>query len=167
LVDEAVRVADALVTLNSGFESDFACGAATILARAGRKDSRARIKVNVGRFAENPWAWLEGGEALAIVGDIEAAAVAYEKAVDAAEQRDDQTEVSDVHEHVSDFLASHPDVPTPLRGPRTRVRLSRSPDGSVVVRAITSLTGSMTRVPRNATCPCGSGRKFKRCCGAG
>ena len=166
LVDEAVRVADALATLNSGFESDFACGAATILARAGRKEeARARIKVNVGRFDENPWAWLEAGEALAIVGDIEAAAAAYGRAVDVAEQRDDPTEVSDVHEHVSGFLASHPEVPTTLRGPRTRVRVSRDPDGSVVVRATTSLTGSMTKVPRNATCPCGSGRKFKRCCG--
>ena len=166
LVDEAVRAADALAALNSGFESEFACGAAAILARAGRtEEARARIEVNVGRFAENPWAWLEAGEALAVVGDIEAAAAAYEKAVDAAEQRDDPTEVSDVYEHVSDFLASHPDVPTTLRGPRTRVRASRGPDGSVVVRATTTLTGSMTKVPRNATCPCGRGHKFKHCCG--
>ncbi len=68
---------------------------------------------------------------------IEAAAAAYEKAVDVVELRDDPTEVSDVYEHVSDCFASHPDVPTTLRGPRTRVRVSRGPDGSVVVRATT------------------------------
>jgi tetratricopeptide (TPR) repeat protein len=166
LLDEAVRAADALAALQSGFESDFACGAATILARAGRtEEARARIEVNVGRFAENPWAWLEAGEALALVGDIDAAAAAYERAVDAAEQRDDATEVSDVYGHASDFFARHPHVPTTLREPRTRVRVSRGPDKSVVVRTTTTLTGSMTKVPRNATCPCGSGRKFKRCCG--
>ena len=166
LVDEAVKVADALGGLNSGFESDFSCGAATILARAGRaEEARARIEVNVGRFAENPWAWLETGEAWALVGDIDAAAAAYEKAVDAAERRDDAIEVSDVYEHASDFFARHPHVPTTLHEPRTRVRVSRGPDTSVVVRTTTTLTGSMTKVRRNATCPCGSGRKFKRCCG--
>ncbi len=35
-----------------------------------------------------------------------------------------------------------------------------------VVPLPTHLVSTVDRVPRNAPCPCGSGRKFKRCCGA-
>lgn len=34
------------------------------------------------------------------------------------------------------------------------------------VTAISSYPGGSSKVPRNAPCPCGSGKKYKKCCGA-
>jgi hypothetical protein len=45
--------------------------------------------------------------------------------------------------------------PTALKGPRA----------VVAGRRRTAKLASLVPVPRNATCPCGSGLKFKRCCG--
>ncbi len=167
MVDEAVRVADALSAVDSRYEADLACDAATILARAGRaQQARARVESNVARFGESAFAWLASGEAQLVLGDVEAAVAAYEAALEVAEAGGDLTEVSDVHAHVSDFLEEHPHLETRLRGLRQRVGITQGPGGEVVVRATTVVGAPTVRVPRNAPCPCGSGRKFKRCCGS-
>jgi len=166
MVDYAVRVADALTVLDSRYEADLACAAATILARAGRaQQARARVESNVARIGESAFAWLASGEAQLVLGDVEAAAAAYEAALEVAEAGGDLTEMSDVHTHVSDFLEVHPHLETSLREPRQRVGITHGPDGDMVVRATTVVGAPTVRVPRNAPCPCGSGRKIKRCCG--
>ena len=40
-------------------------------------------------------------------------------------------------------------------------------EGAVAGAGDTPAGGEPPRPPRNAPCPCGSGRKYKRCCGRG
>ncbi|PPD04852.1 MAG: zinc chelation protein SecC [Methylobacter sp.] len=36
-----------------------------------------------------------------------------------------------------------------------------------IIKTLGKTTGSTVNLGKNAACPCGSGKKFKRCCGAG
>ena len=58
-------------------------------------------------------------------------------------------------------------VGPPQRGDRVRVSNVRESSGGVAVAARPAAAGPATgqKVGRNAPCPCGSGKKFKRCCG--
>lgn len=46
---------------------------------------------------------------------------------------------------------------------RQRVKVLENEDLPIKVRAELARRGGY--ITRNSTCPCGSGRKFKRCCG--
>lgn len=89
---------------------------------------------------------------------------AYRTALKLADDRDDLTEISDVEDHVSAFVAEHPELQHSLLRSRQRVRVSEGPAGTVTVRATTTVSSAFGKVGRNAPCPCGSGRKYKRCC---
>jgi tetratricopeptide (TPR) repeat protein len=167
MIEQALRVADALSTADQRHAVDYACEATRILARAGRADeARERVAANVSRFGDIPYTWMAAGEALAALGDLDGAADAYDRAVDLAEDRDEPTEVADAHEHLGYFLEAHPEAKSRMPEPRTRVRVSRGTEGQVTVRTTVTLGGFLKKVPRNAPCPCGSGRKYKRCCGS-
>lgn len=129
-------------------------------------EARDRVRANLSRFGDIPYTWLAAGEALAAICDVDGAADAYDRAVEVAEERDEPTEVADACEHLEHFLEAHPDASSRMRAPRTRVQITGGPEGQVVVRATTTLGGLTGKVPRNARCPCGSGRKYKRCCGS-
>ncbi|MEN2793382.1 SEC-C metal-binding domain-containing protein, partial [Sphingomonas oligophenolica] len=66
------------------------------------------------------------------------------------EEREDADELRDEHAAL---------MPRALVGMR---KLALMREGNA--RALTSMKA--TKVGRNAPCPCGSGQKFKRCCGA-
>jgi len=168
MIDEALRVTDALGATHRGFTLDYSCEAARILAESGRADeARGRLQHSLERFGDIPYTWMAAGETLVALGDLNAATAAYDKAVELAEDRDDPTEISDAYEHQALFVEKHPDAAGQRQpGPRTRVRVLEGPQGEVVVRATTTVVpGFGSKVPRNAPCPCGSGRKYKHCCG--
>jgi uncharacterized protein YchJ len=100
------------------------------------------------------------------LGDLEGARGAYEKAAEVVEGRDDPTEVSDALEQLASFFDEHRGAKSRVGGACQRVRVTQDPEGWVVVRTTTALCGFTESVPRNAPCPCGSGRECKRCCGS-
>jgi tetratricopeptide (TPR) repeat protein len=159
LVDEALRVADALRATDKRYEADYAGEAARLLARAGRGDeARERIRACLASFGDIPYTWLTAGEALAALGDVDGATDAYERAIDVAEERDEPGEVADAYGHLDQFLDEHPEASSRVREPTARVRISTGDATQAPVRS--------EKIPRNKPCPCGSGRKYKRCCGS-
>lgn len=61
-------------------------------------------------------------------------------------------------------------IPTHIRGkPSTHCPACERPDDEDVINAeldAAERRAAMPKVGRNEPCPCGSGRKFKKCCGA-
>ena len=105
-------------------------------------------------------------ESRVALGDLEGARGAYEKAAEVAEERDDLTEVSGALGQLASFFDEHQGAKSRVGGACQRVRVTQDPEGWVVVRTTTALGGLTERVPRNAPCPCGSGREGTRCCGS-
>ncbi len=56
--------------------------------------------------------------------------------------------------------------PTRLHDNRAEVEQSGGQRASGAARAATATQAVSDKVPRNAPCPCGSGRKYKKCHGA-
>lgn len=167
MVEQAVRVADAVSGADERYEGNYACDPARILIEAGRTGvARARVQANLRRFGESPYTWMTSGESLVALGDLEGARGAYEKAAEVVEERDDPTEVSDALEQLASFFDEHRGAKSRVGRACQRVRVTQDPEGWVVVRTTTALCGFTESVPRNAPCPCGSGRECKRCCGS-
>lgn len=112
------------------------------------------------------YTWMTSGASLVALGDLEGARGAYQKAAEVAEERDDPTEVSGALEQLASFFDEHQGAKSRVGGAWQRVRVTQDPEGWVVVRTTTALGGLTERVPRNAPCPCGSGREGTRCCGS-
>ncbi len=106
-------------------------------------------------------------------------------AADALDQPHEHTTLGqDVTPPVSRQGAALPGLPNPLAGPirsgqlsytapsesgeAVRARVDEAPAGGRVVRAQEGNDGQRigSSTPRNAPCPCGSGRKYKKCHGA-
>ena len=79
------------------------------------------------------------------------------------------TRVEDCLEELRDWAAfrprstrvPQPAVPTPRQRPKPAASRPTAPNSPPTSSAPTPQT---TRVPRNAPCPCGSGKKYKQCC---
>lgn len=119
-----------------------------------------------GPFDESPCTWMTSGESLVALGDLEGARGAHQKAAEVAEERDDPTEVSGALEQLASFFDEHQGAKSRVGGACQRVRVTQDPEVWVSVRTTTALGGLTESVPRNAPCPCGSGREGTRCCGS-
>ena len=155
LVDDAVRVADAFAELDREHRSMHAGDAAVILAEAGRADeARARADANVHAFPRDVWTRVHAGDAHRELGDHEQAEREFRRAGALAEGAGDGNDRAAVAQRLSDLLAGVP---------------GREPDAAQAARAAKQMHFGQRIAPttgRNDPCPCGSGRKFKKCCGA-
>lgn len=161
LVDEAVAVGDAYATLDALEGPAFARDVAVILAQAGRRDDALpRVDALLRRAPDHVWSHVGAGDVHAALGDADEAERAFRRALALAQRRDgDAWDVGVVLERLADVLTGQPgreDEAAEIA--RAALRAQRaSHGGSRVVVA---------KVGRNDPCPCGSGRKHKRCCGA-
>ena len=169
--DEATRIADIMSDFRDGsaFQSDLAWA----LAWAGRREEALqRVKANLERFSGDVWTRINAGDVYEKLGDNEKALALC---VGAMKMTSDPEEWDAAEERVPELLAkmgraeewSHikRECPKPVDRPST---------SSVMPEAIGRTTddvpdsptprGEGPKIGRNDPCPCGSGKKYKKCC---
>lgn len=158
LVDDAVRVADAFGELDAGERSVFAGDAALMRARARHADeARARADANVRAYPEDIWTHVHAGDVHQALGDAERAEPAFRHAAALVAAHGRHEDTSTVYERLARLLSTMP---------------GREADAAEAALAAKRALGAahgqriVTSVGRNDPCPCGSGRKHKKCCGA-
>jgi tetratricopeptide (TPR) repeat protein len=113
-----------------------------ILAEAGfESEAREQVKENLQRFPGDVWVTIKAGDAYLSLKDEREAEAAYRRALAVAKEKEDR---NSAQERLVDLLESSG------RGSEAAA-LKAGPPGK-------------TRVGRNAPCPCGSGKKYKKCC---
>ncbi len=161
LVDEAVAVGDAYAALDATDGATFDRDVAVILAEAGRgDDALPRVEALLSRAPDDVWTHIGAGDVHAALGDVGEAERAFRRALALAQRRDGGTwDAAEALRRLADVLTGQPgredEAAEVVRAARRAERASYG--GSRVVVA---------KVGRNDPCPCGSGRKHKRCCGA-
>jgi hypothetical protein len=159
LVDEAVAVGDAYAALDAEHGATFARDVAVIVAQAGRRtDALARADVLLRDAPDDVWAHITAGDVHDALGDASEAERAFRRAL-ALAQEHDAWDVRAALERLGDVVLGQPGREDEAKEiARAAQRADRAAfGGSRVVVA---------KVGRNEPCPCGSGRKHKRCCGA-
>ena len=158
LAEDAVRVADAFAELDPENRRSYAADAARILAEAGRADdARARADASVAALPRDVWAHINAGDVHRALGDAEQAEREYRRAGALAQGRGDGYDAAAIAQRLSALLAG---VPGRDHDAAEALRTAERALGVHSGQRIASTTG------RNDPCPCGSGRKFKKCCGA-
>jgi tetratricopeptide (TPR) repeat protein len=160
LVDDAVKVGDALAGLDQDNRAMFANDVAAILAEKGRGDEAlARVEQNLRRFPEDLWTQIHAGDVHLALSDLERAEQAFRDALAMARADRDPSGIADANERLVRLLAGQPGREQEANAAAQEMRrASRAAYGGSRVAV---------KIRRNDPCPCGSGRKYKRCCGAG
>lgn len=159
LVDEAVAVGDALAALDEPNRAMFANDVAVILAQAGRaEEALERVAQNLRRFPDDVWTQIHAGDIHLALSDPARAERAFRDGLAMARARGDASGVAEANERLGRLLAEQPGREEEARAAtREMERASRAAYGASRVAV---------KIGRNDPCPCGSGRKYKRCCGA-
>ncbi|MCA1677689.1 MAG: SEC-C domain-containing protein [Actinobacteria bacterium] len=159
LVDEAVAVGDALAELDQASSAMYANDVAVILAEAGRAElALQRVEANLRRFPDDVWTRVHAGDVHRALSAPERAEAAFREALVIAHAHGDAYDVAGAEERLSELLAGIPE--------REREARAAARDAERAERAARGGSRLAPKVGRNEPCPCGSGRKHKRCCGA-
>jgi tetratricopeptide (TPR) repeat protein len=104
---EAIMLSEALAVVDPARHDHFAGEAAVALAEAGQADdARAKIAQNLERWPEDVRTRVLAGDALAILGDAEAALAQFQAALPLARQAKDLTAARDLSTRI--FRLTHP-----------------------------------------------------------
>jgi tetratricopeptide (TPR) repeat protein len=159
LVDEAVAVGDALAELDDPNRALFANDVAVILAEAGRGDEAlGRVEANLRRFPDDVWTQIHAGDVHARLSDPVRAEAAFREALAMARATADAEDVAGALERLNGLLAGVSGREGEARDVAREFERAR--------RAASGGPRLVVKIGRNDRCPCGSGRKYKRCCGA-
>jgi tetratricopeptide (TPR) repeat protein len=160
LVDEAVKVGDALAELDHDNRAMFGNDVAVILAEAGRgEQALARVEQNLRRFPDDLWTQIHAGDVHLALSDRARAEQAFRDALAMARAHGDASGIADANERLVRLLAGQPGREQEAKAAAQEMqRASRAAYGG---------SRLAVKIGRNDPCPCGSGRKYKRCCGAG
>ena len=138
----------------------FANDVAVILAEAGRdREALARVEQNLRRFPNDVWTQIHAGDVHLALSDPDRAEQAFRGALATARARGDASGIADANERLVLLLAEQPG--------REREANAATEEMERASRAAYSGSRVAVKVGRNDPCPCGSGRKYKRCCGVG
>ena len=159
LVDEAVAVGDAFAALDPADANLFAGEAAQILAQAGRgAEALRRVADNADSFPGSAWTHIRAAAVHAQLGDPARAEAALRTALVLARSHGHAGDVATVWLRLGDLLGEQPGRADEAdEAMQESERWSEAADGGSRIVA---------KIGRNDPCPCGSGRKHKRCCGA-
>ncbi len=158
LADEAVAVGDALAELDQDNSAMFASDVAVILAEAGRrKQALARVEENLRRFPADLWTQIHAGDVHLVLSDPVRAEQAFRDALASARAREDAQGIADANERLSRLLQDQPG--------REHEASAAHEEMERASRAAFAGARLAVKIRRNDPCPCGSGRKYKRCCG--
>jgi tetratricopeptide (TPR) repeat protein len=159
LVDEAVTVGDALAELDRDNQAMFANDVAVILAEAGRGEhALARVEQNLTQFPSDLWTQIHAGDVHLALSDPVRAEQAFRGALAMARSCGDASGIADATERLARLLGEQPG--------RQEEADAAAQEMQRASRAAYSGSRVAVKVGRNDPCPCGSGRKYKRCCGA-
>lgn len=158
LVDEAVAVGDALAELDAQSSAMYANDVAVICAQAGRVElALERVEANLSRFPDDVWTRIHAGDVHVALSDPQRAEAAFREALAIAHAHGDAYDVAGAEERLSELLAGIPG--------REREARAAAEEAGRAERAARRGSRIARKVGRNEPCPCGSGRKYKRCCG--
>jgi hypothetical protein len=125
---EAVVLSDALAGVDPARRALFAGQAAVALAEAGlADDARAKIAENAERWPDDVQTGILAGEAMAILGDSEAALAHLQAALPLAQQAKDFAAIRDLSARI--FGLTRPTAQVQRRQPRSRPARSRRKGG--------------------------------------
>jgi len=159
LVDEAVAVGDALAELDQDNSAMFASDVAVILAEAGRqKQALARVEENLRRSPDDLWTQIHAGDVHLALSNPVRAEQEFRDALATARAREDAQGIADANERLSRLLQDQP--------AREQEATAAHEEMERASRAAFAGARVAVKIGRNDPCPCGSGRKYKRCCGA-
>jgi tetratricopeptide (TPR) repeat protein len=159
LVDQAVRVGDALAEVDQDNQQMFANDVAVILAEAGRgQQALARVEQNLRRFPDDLWTQIHAGDVHLALSDHAGAEQAFRDALTNARAHGDASGIADANDRLVRLLAEQPG--------REQEADAAAQEMQRASRAAYGGSRIAVKIGRNDPCPCGSGRKYKRCCGA-
>jgi tetratricopeptide (TPR) repeat protein len=191
MVDEAAEVCARMAAVREG--ENFLGDRAVILAEAGRKDEALRqVEENLVRFPDVAWVRIKAGDVYRELGDPAAAEAAYRHALAMSQADESSTDRDGAVERlicILDETGRSEESNALIESEKARVAtteavgdasedqdpedakwLNASPSPDYVTSPSGASPGTMVRrepkVGRNEPCPCGSGKKFKRCCGS-
>lgn len=159
LVDEAIAVGDAFAALDPSNEDMFASDVALILAEAGRgAEALRRVDDHVAARPGSAWTHIRAAAVHAELGDPTQAEAALRTALVLARSRGDADDVATVWLRLGALLDEQPG-----REDEAGDAMQESERWSDAAYGGSRI---VAKIGRNDPCPCGSGRKHKRCCGA-
>jgi tetratricopeptide (TPR) repeat protein len=190
MVDEAADLCARMAAVRE--VESFLGDRAVILAEAGRRDEALRqVEKNLVRFPDDAWVRIKAGDVYRELGDAAAAEAAYRHALamsDADEPSFDRDGAVERLICILDETGRSEEANALIESEKARVAtteavgeapedrdpedakwLNASPSPDYVPSPSGASPGTVVRrepkVGRNDPCPCGSGKKFKRCCG--
>jgi uncharacterized protein YchJ len=161
LVDEGARLGLAWAGIRAS--EVFLGDRALILAEAGREaEAREQLTANVKIFPQDVWVQIKAGHAYEALNDFAAAEERYRTARVLSDD-DDRDEATRCLIEVFK-KAGKTDQAQALEAQETQRRdeARRRTEGSWIFREPMVRQGP--KIGRNEPCPCGSGKKFKKCC---
>lgn len=125
------------------------------IAKAGRADeARARTDVNLREFPRDVWTHVHAGDVHQTLGDLDRAEPAFRHAATLADAQGNRYDATAVAQPIADLLAGRPG------------REDEAAEAAQRALAVERGQRVTPKAGRNEPCPCGSGRKYKTCCGA-
>ncbi len=188
MVDEAIELCSRMARVDEA--TSFLGDRAEILAEAGRREEALRqVEANLAQFPDDVWVRMRAGHVYEHLGDLTMAETVYRQALTLTDEVGPSYEREEAVARLADLLheagrveeaealieaeevrdAELEKVLDPEHGEDLHTENEEGPDyeGEPTRPATTSQTVRREgpKVGRNDPCPCGSGRKFKRCCG--
>lgn len=175
MVDEAVEICHLFAEVHS--PDNFFGDMAAILAEAGRREEAfERISKNLERFPDNAWIIIKAGQAYQTLKEKEKAIELYNRAygmtTPLSYNRDGILErlvplLRELgREEEADTLIESEERAEKARKERyKRYEMEEANYPAVVADKQTPMPASSRKIGRNEPCPCGSGKKYKKCCG--
>jgi tetratricopeptide (TPR) repeat protein len=174
MVDEAVEIASLFANVHS--PDNFFGDMAVILAEEGRREEAIdRISKNLEIFPDDAWAIIKAGDAFRILKETDKALELYNRAYGMTSllsyDRDGVLErlvplLRELgRETEADALVEIEEKAEKARAKRYERREREETNYTPIIETPKQTPPRPRKVGRNETCPCGSGKKYKKCCG--
>lgn len=165
LVDEAVNIGRWFSEVScqpENFLRDVGC----VLAEAGRREEALKqIEENFRRFPDDVWVIINAGDARRSLGDTKEAEEYFLRAREAVTESYDRLGAL---ERLIDLSVSVGDA-SKAKEYEKEYRSITEPDEPGLEASFPAASGGTIakgrKIGRNEPCPCGSGKKYKKCCG--
>jgi tetratricopeptide (TPR) repeat protein len=174
MVDEAVEICRLFAEVHS--PDNFFGDMATILAEAGRREEALdRLTRNIERFPDDVWIIIKAGQAFQTLKEIDKALELYNRAYSMTSplsyDRDGVLErlvplLRELgREAEADALIESEEKAEKARHEKYRRFEREETNSSATVEKQKPMPVDSKKIGRNEPCPCGSGKKYKKCCG--
>lgn len=174
MVDEAVEICSLFADVHS--PDNFFGDMAAILAEAGRReDAFERISKNLEEFPDDVWIIIKAGHAYQKLKETDRALELYNRAYGMTSPLSyDREGVLERmvpllrelgRDEEADALVEGEEKEDEARSERYRRTEKEETNYSKAVDKQKLMPASSRKIGRNEPCPCGSGKKYKKCCG--